>query len=176
MDLTLDQAKAALADSQSGFYKNDRSVVDAVNRAFEQAHPGTHEISSGDLPPHLSDEAILGVNQPQPNPLAPQPPVQPEQQGQQTPQQGERVILGADWDDKTQQQGEESLKRLEPYRWPEILSATNDRENLKLVFGPFIDRDPANKQFLVELTQWVGHNPRVLMFYHYLIERLKGGV
>jgi hypothetical protein len=57
-DLTLQQANDILSNEQnpdhSKFWKNDRAVVERVNRAFERAHPGDHEIGGG-LPAHIND-------------------------------------------------------------------------------------------------------------------------
>lgn len=88
-DLTLEQAKAEISNRDGPFYKGNRDVIDSVNRAFERQYPGLDEIGgSGNLPPHLNDEAILGVKQPQPNPLAPKPSSQPNQP---QPQQSEQL-------------------------------------------------------------------------------------
>jgi len=112
IEFTYEQANSVISVKQNPYYNDfyyhqKPDVVGAVNRAFMNQHPGDYEIGgSGNLPPHLSDESILGVKQPNPNPLAPKPPVQP-QQGQLSPEHAEnlqamRDYWGFDFDRKAQ--------------------------------------------------------------------------
>lgn len=53
-DLTLDQANAIIANKDprgEAFWKNDKATVEAVQRAFETAHPGEAEM--GNISPDL---------------------------------------------------------------------------------------------------------------------------
>jgi len=166
MEFSIDEANQIISDSKhpryADFYhRQNPDVIAGVNKAFENANPGTSTLGAGeDLPPHINEglNKELGINQ------------VPEAGAQ--PQPAPVTTFSPEWD-YTEQQAEEALKREWPYWHSENMVELQNTENFGLVFGDFLKTE-ADKRFLGELFQMIGHHPAGPRLYLHLIQKLKG--
>ena len=125
----LKKPQALIADKESAFWKNDKAVADQVNKAFEAAHPGEHDLSGG-LGFHVEQGLAKDLNvksESEPYPLKPPGKVigrigqAPEPQATPTaePQPGTPVEFSPQWNFDQSQAEAELQKELGPYRYPE---------------------------------------------------------
>ena len=107
MEFSLEQAQSIISDSKNplyaDFYKHQKpDVIAGVNKAFENANPGTATLGGGeDIPAHINEgmNKELGISQ------APEAVIQP---------QPAPVTFWPEWS-YTQRRAEEALKQAWPY-------------------------------------------------------------
>jgi hypothetical protein len=159
MEFTLEQANDVISNPENpnhkAFYENSNAdLVNAVNRAFQTAYPGSMSFSN-DLPQHINDAMNKEAGQ------APQTPA-PDPDPTSTPS-------GGDPYEYSKEQVTESLKA----DWGDShelnMARVSNPDNARRVFGDFAAQNDGDRQFVNDLIGFVGNHPAGLRLYLHIL-------